>query len=188
MDRLTFCRQNLKKLSFDELTDVYSYLSLEYGDGEYVLENNMRNISTILDLIEDCNLSNENWMEAIYNRNYDVEDKYIEISVNGISSFSDINIILTFVDKKMNGEAMSMIEDYLEDNHGISNKKYVVVHDEANEEFHLHRLCADGNPSNKREIVGCEDLHEIFTLSKNLGIDKKDIVDFLKIDEVKQYS
>ena len=187
MDRLEFCRQNLKNLKFEELADVYAYLSYEYADGEYVLENDMKSIDGILEVMEDCGLSNEDWREASCNGDYCWEDRYIEICPKGISSFNHISSILTFVDKKMNGEAMSMIENYLEES-GIIRKRYVVIHDEENEEFHLHKLCGDGNPSNRREIVGCEDLHEIFTLSKNLGIEKKDIVDLLKISEVKQYS
>lgn len=66
--------------------------------------------------------------------------------------------------------------------------KYVVVYDDYNDEYHLHRLCKDGNPSNRKELVCCESLHEIFELGKNFDIRKEDIVDFLKIGEVKQYS
>ena len=189
MDRLTFCRKHLDKLTFNELSEVYNYLTMEYGDEEYVIENTIKQIGDILVFLQDCNLTYEDWMEAIYNDNYNVTDKYISISPVGIISFSDINIMKTFVDKKMNGGAMDLIEEYLQYNHNIVNPiKYVVVHDVDNEEFHLHRLCDDGNPSNRREIVGCEDLHEIFVLAKGLNISKSDIVDYLKIDEVKQYS
>lgn len=188
MDRLAFCRKHLEKLNFNELSCVYNYLTAEYSDEEYVVKNSIKEIEEILIFLNDCSLTHEDWMGAIYEGHYNVNDKYLSISPVGIISFNDINIMRTFVDKKMNGEAMDMIEEYLE-NKGITNNlKYVVVHDVENKEFHLHRLCDDGNPSNRREIVGCESLHEIFELAKGLNISKNDIVDYMRRDEIKQYS
>lgn len=187
MDRLTFCRENVGKLTDDELLEVYNLLCAEYGDGEFALQNDMQYIETILDLIHECNLNPIDWSNAIIHTNYVPSDKYIEISRQGIISMSNEDFMIDWVTKKMNGEAISMIEGYLQ-NKGIKLPKYVIVHDVENEEFHLHTLCEDGNPSSRKVLVGCESLHELFVLGANYGIEKKDIVDYLKIDEIKQYS
>lgn len=188
MDRLSFCRKNLNKLNFEELSRVYNFITMKYGDGEQVFENDMTKMWDIVEIMDYFELSAQDWEDAIERGDYNPEDKYVEISmIHGVVSYSDKDIIESFVYKKMNGEAMTMIEEFLESK-GITNWKYVVVHDVENEEFHLHRLCEDGNPSRRKEIVGCEDLHEIFVLAEGLNISKNDIVDYRKLSEIKQYS
>lgn len=187
MDRLTFCRENIAKLTNEELLEVYNFLCAEYGDGEFALENDMKYIEGILELMGECNLTKEDWEEAISTENYVPSHKYIEISRGGIISMDNEVFMIDWVIKKMNGEAINMIEGYLQ-NKGVKLPKYVVVHDVENEEFHLHTLCEDGNPSSQKVIVGCDSLKEVLVLSENYGIQKKDIVDYLKIDEIKQYS
>lgn len=186
MDRLSFCRENLNKLTDEELLEVYNLLCFEYSDGEFALENDMKYIETILEVMNDFKLPFEVWSESIANGNYVATDKYIEISMNGIISMNNEDIMIDWVYKKMNGEAISMIEGYLQ-NRGVKLPKYVIVHDVDNGEFHLHTLGENGNPTSKKVIVGCEDMKELLALSENYGIQKKDIVDYLKIDEIKEY-
>ena len=184
MDRLSVCRKYLYKLSDEELLECYNLLCTEYGEGEFALENDMKYIETILNLLKDFNLSYEDWTEAINNGNYNPTDKYIEVGRGGVISFEDNKYFLDFVSKKMNGEVMCMIEDCLE---GDSILKYAVIHDEENEEFHLCIRYGDFKVSSRKVLVGCEDLHEIFKLAHNYNIGKSDIVDYLKIDEVKEW-
>ena len=132
MDRLSFCRQNLDILNDEELLEIYNLLCLEYGDGEFALINNIEHIEPILELLDEFNLTLDDWKEAIIHEQYVPSDKYIEISRSGVISMSNEDFMISWINKKMNGEAINMVEGYLQ-NKGVKLPKYVVVHDVENE-------------------------------------------------------
>ena len=114
MDRLTFCRENLDKLNEDELILIYNQLTLEYADEEQVFNNKMENIRNIFGLMWDYDLEWNDWFTSIINKKYIPTEKYIGIGREGIYSYEDCEEFKWFINKKMNGEAMELIEEYLQ--------------------------------------------------------------------------
>lgn len=114
MDRLTFCRENLDKLNEDELIIIYNLLTLEYADEEQVFDNKMENIMNIFGLMGDYDLDWNDWFTSIINKKYIPTEKYIGIGREGIYSYDDCEEFKWFINKKMNGEAMELIEEYLQ--------------------------------------------------------------------------
>lgn len=121
MDRLSFCRENLYKLNEEDLLRVYNLLSGEYGDGEYILLNDMKYIGEIFEMLNEyCLTIDDDWKFALDCGQYRVEDRYICINQDGVMSVDNKGAVLWFVDKKLNGEAMEIVEECLEIK-GITN-------------------------------------------------------------------
>lgn len=121
-DRLTFCRCNLDNLDFDEISNIYNMLTIEYADDEQIMENKMENIMLIFELMWDYNVSWNDWFVAMMTDDYHSTDKYIGIGREGIYSYNDFKEFIWFISEKMNGEAMEKIEEYLSLK-GITNKE-----------------------------------------------------------------
>ena len=106
VDNLEFCREHLHLLTFDELSEVYNLLTVEYYDGEFVFENNIKYIETIFEIMWDYNLTQKEWENDIAEGKYTPSDEYIGIGANGFHSYNDTEVFKEFVSKKMNGEML----------------------------------------------------------------------------------
>ena len=114
VNRLNFCRIHLDKLNFEELSNIYNLLTIEYADEEQVFENKMDNIINIFELMWNYDLDWNDWFTSIINKKYIPTEKYIGIGREGIYSYDDCEEFKWFINKKMNGEAMELIEEYLQ--------------------------------------------------------------------------
>ena len=113
LDKLNFCREHLEDLPFDELIGLYNLLSFEYGDGEFLMENRIENIMDILELMFDYDLSVWDWLNSIYDSEYCPSDKLIGLKNNVISSYNDDGFVFDFVSRKLNGECVELVYNYL---------------------------------------------------------------------------
>ena len=115
VDTLTYCRNHLQELSFDELREVYHSLSVQYDDASIILSRadpffttQFANLLMEYDIVEDL-------VDKMYNapNKFSLYDKYVVIGYNGLYSFNDLSFAYRFVQKKMNGDSAERILDFL---------------------------------------------------------------------------
>ena len=66
--------------------------------------------------------------------------------------------------------------------------KYVAIYDEYNQEWDLHILCEDGNPSSERIIQGKVSLYELVEEAAKWSIPREAIVGKAKSSQIKKWS
>lgn len=114
-DKLSFCREHLKDLSFNEFQEIYQLLSAEYGDNSVLLTRAdplfiEHFVSALLEYECVDNLVYRMYVEP--NR-FCLYDKYVEVGDDGVYSWNSLDGLYKFVEKKMNGEAMNCIIGFL---------------------------------------------------------------------------
>lgn len=99
----------------------------------------------------------------------------------------DGNGNISFAEGEINGELCEECCDCLETGKCIKEKTYIAIYDDYDDEWDLHSLGDNGNPSSERIIQGKESLYELIEEAKRWSIPREAILGKANASEISQW-